>query len=53
MAAEFFIKSDCQQGSEAVICRAPEFYGPGKTRTTNALIFSNLRKDKKRILKDD
>ncbi len=33
---------------EAVICRAPEFYGPGKTQgITNALVFQNIRQGKK------
>jgi len=33
---------------EAVICRAPEFYGPGKTQSiTNSLIFNNIKHDKK------
>lgn len=33
---------------EAAICRAPEFYGPGKTQSlTNTLIFDNIRKNKK------
>ncbi len=33
---------------EAVICRAPEFYGPGKTQSiTNALIFDNIKQGKK------
>lgn len=33
---------------EAVICRAPEFYGTGKTQSiTNTLIFDNIKKDKK------
>lgn len=33
---------------EAVICRAPEFYGPGKTQSiTNTLIFDNIKKGKK------
>lgn len=33
---------------EAVICRAPEFYGPGKTQSiTNSLIFDNIKQDKK------
>jgi len=32
---------------EALICRAPEFYGPGKTQSiTNSLIFVNIRKSK-------
>lgn len=33
---------------EAVICRAPEFYGPGKTQSiTNSLIFDNIKSNKK------
>jgi nucleoside-diphosphate-sugar epimerase len=33
---------------EAVICRAPEFYGPGKTQSiTNALIFDKIKQNKK------
>lgn len=33
---------------EAVICRAPEFYGPGKTQSiTNSLVFNAIREDKK------
>ena len=32
----------------AVICRAPEFYGPGKTKgITNSLVFENIKKGKK------
>ncbi len=32
----------------AVICRAPEFYGPNKTQSiTNSLIFENIKKHKK------
>ena len=41
---------------EAVICRAPEFYGPGKTQSiTNTIIFENMKQDKKLkvFLKDD
>ncbi len=41
---------------EAIICRAPEFYGPGKTKSiTNAMIFDAIRKEKKvRVfLRDD
>lgn len=41
---------------DAVICRAPEFYGPGKTKSiTNGLIFENIRHDKKLkvLLRDD
>jgi len=33
---------------EAVICRAPEFYGAGKTQSvTNTLIFENIKQGKK------
>ena len=33
---------------EAVICRAPEFYGPGKTQSiTNTLVFNNIKEGKK------
>ncbi|HEU5147733.1 MAG TPA: NAD-dependent epimerase/dehydratase family protein [Chryseosolibacter sp.] len=41
---------------EAVICRAPEFYGPGKTRSiTNSFIFDNIKHGKtlKVLLRDD
>jgi nucleoside-diphosphate-sugar epimerase len=41
---------------EAVICRAPEFYGPGKTQSiTNTIIFENIKRGKKLkvFLKDD
>jgi nucleoside-diphosphate-sugar epimerase len=41
---------------EAVICRAPEFYGPGKTQSiTNTLVFNNIKENKKvRVpLRDD
>ena len=32
----------------AMICRAPEFYGPGKTLSVaNAMVFDNIRKGKK------
>jgi len=40
----------------ASICRAPEFYGPGKTKgITNTLIFENIKKNKKLkvLLRDD
>lgn len=48
LAAELLLKAIDSQEIEAVICRAPEFYGPGKTKgLTNSLIFENLKKDKK------
>ncbi|EIA07498.1 NAD-dependent epimerase/dehydratase family protein [Flavobacterium frigoris] len=56
MAAELLLKAIESQEIEAVICRAPEFYGPGKTKgLTNSLIFENLKKGKnpKVFLKDN
>lgn len=46
--AEMVLK-EIQSGElEAVICRAPEFYGPAKTQSiTNTLIFNNIKEDKK------
>lgn len=39
----------------AMICRAPEFYGPGNTKSyTNTLVFENIRKSKMiKVLIDD
>jgi nucleoside-diphosphate-sugar epimerase len=39
----------------AVICRAPEFYGPGKTKgITNTLVFEKLKENKKpKVLLND
>lgn len=41
--------SEIRKGQiEAVICRAPEFYGPGKTQSiTNTLVFDRIIKNKK------
>ncbi len=48
LAAELLLKAIEEKKIEALICRAPEFYGPGKTKGfTNALIFENLQKGKK------
>lgn len=46
--AEMVLK-EIQSGQlEAVICRAPEFYGPGKTQSiTNTFIFNNIKEGKK------
>lgn len=46
--AEMVLK-EMQSGElEAVICRAPEFYGPGKTQSiTNTLLFNNIKEGKK------
>jgi nucleoside-diphosphate-sugar epimerase len=55
MAAELLLKAIANKEIEAVICRAPEFYGPGKTKgLTNSLIFENLKnsKEPKVFLKD-
>lgn len=41
---------------QATICRAPEFYGPDKTRSiTNSQVFDNIKKEKvpKVLLRDD
>lgn len=41
---------------QAVICRAPEFYGPGQTKSiTNGLVFERIRRGKepKVLLRDD
>lgn len=36
---------------EAVICRAPEFYGPGKTKSlTNSLIFDRVNRGKRPLV---
>ena len=56
MAAELLLKAIAENEIEALICRAPEFYGPRKTKSfTNTLIFENLRKEKKPkvFFKDD
>ncbi|WP_212005323.1 NAD-dependent epimerase/dehydratase family protein [Chitinophaga sp. HK235] len=46
--AEMLLKEMENGQIEAVICRAPEFYGPGKTQSiTNTLIFNNIKEGKK------
>lgn len=46
--AEMVLKEIESGELEAVICRAPEFYGPGKTQSiTNTLIFNNIKEGKK------
>ena len=48
LAAELLLDAIDKKEIEAIICRAPEFYGPGKTKGfTNALVFENLKKGKK------
>lgn len=42
--AEMLLEAMAQERVEAVICRAPEFYGPGRTQSfTNALVFDRIR----------
>jgi nucleoside-diphosphate-sugar epimerase len=56
LAAELLLKAIADKEIDAVICRAPEFYGPGKTKGfTNSMIFENLKKGKNPnvFLKDD
>ncbi|MEJ5102645.1 MULTISPECIES: NAD-dependent epimerase/dehydratase family protein [Chryseobacterium] len=46
--AEMILKEIESGELEAVICRAPEFYGPGKTQSiTNTLVFNNIKEGKK------
>ena len=54
--AEMLLDEISKQSIEAVICRAPEFYGPDKTQSfTNTLVFDRIRQgEKPRVpLKDD
>lgn len=45
--AEMVLEAMAKQSLNAVICRAPEFYGPGKTQSiTNALIFHKIKQGK-------
>ncbi len=46
--AEMVLKEIQSGDLEAVICRAPEFYGPNKTQSiTNTFIFDNIKEGKK------
>lgn len=46
--AEMLLNEINNKTIEAVICRAPEFYGPNKTQSiTNSLIFDNIKNNKK------
>lgn len=46
--AEMVLREIKSGALEAVICRAPEFYGPNKTQSiTNTLIFNNIKEGKK------
>lgn len=55
-AVELLLEAINNKEIDAVICRAPEFYGPGKTKSiTNTLLFEKLKANKKPkvLLKDD
>ncbi|WP_425390129.1 NAD-dependent epimerase/dehydratase family protein [Ekhidna sp.] len=55
-AAKLMLKAMGEKKIEGAICRAPEFYGPGKTKGfTNALVFETLKAGKKPkiFLRDD
>jgi len=46
--ATMLLEEISRKSIEAVICRAPEFYGPGKTQSiTNSLIFDNIKQGRK------
>ena len=48
LAVDIVLKAIENKEIEAVICRAPEFYGPGITKgITNSLIFEKLKASKK------
>ncbi|SEW52233.1 NAD-dependent epimerase/dehydratase family protein [Chitinophaga arvensicola] len=54
--AEMLLAEIAANSIDAVICRAPEFYGPGNTQSiTNSLIFDNIARGKtlKVLLRDD
>lgn len=54
--AQMLLRALEEKDLNAVICRAPEFYGPGKTQSiTRALIFENIKANKKLkvVIKDD
>jgi nucleoside-diphosphate-sugar epimerase len=56
LAANLLLEAIERKELEAVICRAPEFYGPGKTKGfTNSMIFESLKNGKtpKVFLRDD
>jgi len=55
LAAELLVKAMTANEIEGIICRAPEFYGPGKTKSfTNALVFESVQNGKKpKVLLND
>ena len=55
-AAKLLLEAIQEKKLEGAICRAPDFYGPGKTKgITNALVFESLKQGKspKLLLRDD
>lgn len=55
-AARMLLDAMAQGRIEALICRAPEFYGPGQTQSiTNTFVIDNLKAGKKAkvLLRDD
>jgi len=54
-AAELMLDAITENKIDGVICRAPEFYGPGKTKSiTNALIFDSIKHGKRpKVLLND
>jgi len=55
-ASDLMLQAMAEERIEGVICRAPEFYGPGKTKSfTNNLIFQQIKigKTPKVFLRDD
>ncbi|GAK31789.1 NAD-dependent epimerase/dehydratase family protein [Weissella oryzae SG25] len=50
-AAELVLQAIKDNTLLAVICRAPEFYGPGRTQSiTNSLVFNRIKQGKKPII---
>ncbi|MCK0515644.1 NAD-dependent epimerase/dehydratase family protein [Williamsia sp. DF01-3] len=49
--AEMLLEQMRRETIEAVICRAPEFYGPGKTQSlTNSAVFNRIREGKRPLV---
>lgn len=50
-AAELVLREIKANTLAAVICRAPEFYGPGRTQSiTNSLVFNRIKQGKKPLI---
>lgn len=49
--ADMLLEQMRRETIEAVICRAPEFYGPGKTQSlTNSAVFDRIREGKRPVV---